>query len=224
MNNRLLTIAGLIEKDVVVADVGTDHAHLAIYLLKNGLANKVIASDVKAGPLAAARRNIADCALEHKIELRLADGLTPYRPAEVDVFVIAGMGGHTIADILAADIELARAARYLILQPMQNRPFLRRWLYQNGFSISVEQIAREGTKFYNIIKAVDKVATLPDEFDLAVAVNPLKDANYYAYIEHLVDVKQALAEHLSAANKIVECEKINTELVRLKGVSDVRDR
>ncbi len=223
MNERLLTIAGLIEKNLVVADVGTDHAYLPIYLLQNQQAKRLIASDIKVGPLATARRNLASCALTGAIELRLGAGLKPYQAGEVDVFVIAGMGGHTIADILADDISLARAARYLLLQPMQNRPFLRRWLYQNGFSISVEQIAREGAKFYHIIKVINKADVLPAEFDLAVAVKPLKDDNYYAYINHLIDAKQALAERLRAAGKTTEYDKLNAELVRLRGASNASD-
>ncbi len=224
MTSRLLAIASLIERGAVVADIGTDHAHLPIYLIENGRQTTVLASDIKEGPLSAARRNVAARGLAAAVELRLGGGLAPYRQGEVDVFVIAGMGGHTIADILAADIVKARDARYLILQAMQNRPFLRGWLYDNGFSIAVEKIVREGAKFYHIMKVQSRSATRPSPFDLDVAVAPLKDDTYYDYLAHLIAVKQALSAHLKAAAKRAEYDAVMRQLERLKGAYDARNR
>ncbi len=213
----------MIDKDVVVADIGTDHAYLPIYLVQNGAVSRAIASDIKSGPLAVARQNVAKQSLEEQIELRLGGGLSPYQMGEVDVFVIAGMGGHTIADILAADERLARSAHYLILQPMQNRHFLRSWLYEYGYGIDCEVIAREGNKFYHILKARSQNLEKPSDFSLEHGVNPMRDDDYFAYIDYLIAQKNKLAKHFMQCGKTREYRQICIQIEQLKGVSNARN-
>ncbi len=213
----------MIDKDVVVADIGTDHAHLPIYLVQNGAVCRAIASDIKNGPLAVARENVSKQLLDDRIELRLGGGLSPYQVGEVDVFVIAGMGGHTIADILAADDRLARSVHYLVLQPMQNRPFLRSWLYDNGYAIDCEVIARESDKFYHILKVRSQRAAKPADFSLEYGVKPIQDDAYYAYIDHLIAQKDKLAKHFKQCGKAQEYRQICIQIEQLKGVSNARN-
>ncbi len=224
MNARLQTIASLIENNLVVADVGTDHAYLPIDLIQSGRISRAIASDIGKGPLATARANVTANGLNEQIDLRLGSGLAPFKMSEVDIFVIAGMGGHTIADILHADAAKARAAQYLILQPMQNRPFLRRYLYDNAYHIVSEAIAQEGSKYYHILKVVAQSAPKPTEFDLTYGVNVVKDASYYSYLEHLIDQKFKLASHLKSASQEIKYSEIISEVEKLKGVFNARNR
>ncbi len=223
MNARLQAIANLIESEVVMADVGTDHAYLPIDLIKNGRISRAIASDIGQGPLATARANVTANGLNEQIELRLGSGLAPYQLAEVDIFVIAGMGGHTIADILLADASKARAANYLILQPMQHRPFLRQYLYEHDYHIVCEVIAREGSKYYHILKVVAQSTPKPSEFDLTFGVNTVKNNCYYSYIEQMINQKSRLADHLRSAGKTAEYKQLVYQIEQLKGALNVRN-
>ena len=57
-SQRIIDLASLIKKDNVVVDVGTDHGYLPIYLIKNKITNKVLASDISKNALDNARKNI----------------------------------------------------------------------------------------------------------------------------------------------------------------------
>ncbi len=153
LSDRLYTIQALIPKGVRVADIGTDHGHLPISLIKSGIASHVIASDIKEKPLNNARQNIEKTATEN-IELRLGDGLSTLRPDEVDFIVIAGMGGEVIASLIEA-AEWIKSDHYtLLLQPMTSADALRRYLSQNLFEIKSETAVLDGGKLYTVIKAV----------------------------------------------------------------------
>lgn len=155
------------------ADIGTDHAYVPIRLAEAGA--KVIATDIKQGPLDMAAANIArhfkdadaaGMAAKARIELRLGAGLSPVSPHEAEKIIIAGMGGEMIMKILAASPETA-AASELILQPMNSQYELRRFLFENGYKITAEDIAAEGTKVYNLIVAhFGGDYAMPDEFEL----------------------------------------------------------
>lgn len=136
----------------ITADIGTDHAYIPIYLIENGLADHVIASDVKEGPVSIARDNIKNHGLSDKIEVRLGSGLSVLKQGEADTIIIAGMGGILISEIIDEDIKIAKASK-LILQPMNAQYELRKYLLSNGFKITDEDISIEGHKVYNIITA-----------------------------------------------------------------------
>ena len=134
----------------VVADIGTDHAYVPVKLIKDKRANKVIASDIRQGPVDAALRTVKKYNMEDKIEVRLGEGLSTISKNEADVIIIAGMGGELISSILEENIETARNAQ-LILQPMNGQYELRKFLIENNFTIEEEDIAIEGFKVYNVL-------------------------------------------------------------------------
>lgn len=153
MTPRLLTAASLVRKGAVVADVGTDHAYLPIYLVTAGVANRAVASDINAGPLARANANISRFGLSNQIATRLTPGLTgieEYSPTDI---LICGMGGELIASIIEAAAFVKDPKVRLILQPMTSARELRVWLAQNGFVIDEEKYAKEKEKLYVIISA-----------------------------------------------------------------------
>ena len=135
-----------------IADIGTDHAYIPIFLTENYLADKVIATDINEGPLFIACENINKKNLEEKIETRLGGGLSVIGEGEVDEIIIAGMGGILISEIIDNDINIAKNSR-LILQPMNAQYELRKYLLSHGFKIISEDISVEGFKVYNIIIA-----------------------------------------------------------------------
>lgn len=153
LTDRLYTIQTLIPKGVRVADIGTDHGHLPISLIRSGISEKVIACDIREKPLDNARKNIEKTGTVG-VELRLGDGLSPVEPFEVDYIVIAGMGGEVISGILDS-AKWTKDGKYtLLLQPMTSADALRRWLSENSFRISEEKAVLDGGKLYTVIKAV----------------------------------------------------------------------
>lgn len=164
LSERLMMSIGMIPKGKVVADVGCDHARVAIWLIKNGIAPHVIATDLRSGPLSHADANIAYFHCEEKIETRLSDGLENLRPSEAEVILIAGMGGALTVHILSEGLERMQEAEELILQPQSERGAVRRFLLTHGFVILEEKCCIEDGKFYNSIHAVN-VQKLPQRDD-----------------------------------------------------------
>lgn len=150
---RLQCLADLVPRGAALADVGTDHAHLPLYLLQKGAVRYAVASDLREGPLSRARENAKASGLADRIDLRLAPGLDATRAEECDTVAIAGMGGETIATILEAAPWTADGAHTLLLQPMTRIYELRRFLYCGGYEIETERVCREGRRFYAVLRA-----------------------------------------------------------------------
>lgn len=149
-----------------IADIGTDHGYIPVELARRSV-EYIIATDVRRGPLEAARRRIEHAGADKKIELRQGDGLSPLAEGECDNIIIAGMGGELICKILAEGENVARSADRLILQPMNSQDMLRSFLSENGYAIMFEDIACEDFKVYNIIVIKSGEGyRYKDEFDL----------------------------------------------------------
>lgn len=133
-----------------VADIGTDHGYLPISLLKKGICDKAIATDISEASLQKAKQN----SKWHGIPLdcRLGDGLSPLNDKEADCIVIAGMGGILISNILAQEKEKAVHA-ILVLQPMTAVKELREYLCKSGFRIVAEDLVFQDQKLYHALKA-----------------------------------------------------------------------
>ncbi len=150
---RLRRIADSIRGYETMADIGSDHAYLPIYLVKSGLIKKAVATDVNMGPVEISRKRLANHRAADRVEVRHGDGLAVLMPGEAEVIVIAGMGGILIKEILEKEREKAGSARLLILQPMRDSELLRAWLLSNGFEIIDEELVKEAEKIYEIIWA-----------------------------------------------------------------------
>ncbi len=149
---RLAAVAGLVPEGGVVADIGTDHAYLPIYLVQEGLAHRVVAVENRLSTLAGARRSLNLFNQAHKIELRLGDGLEALRRTDrVDTVVLAGLGGRTICRLLARSRERWTWFQGLVLQPMQETPLVRRWLAAHRWRLVRERLVREGERFYEVM-------------------------------------------------------------------------
>ena len=141
-----------------VADIGTDHAYIPIKLSQKGI--RVIATDIKKGPLDMARAHTKKHGCQ--VDLRLGGGLEPISAGETEDIVIAGMGGEMIIKILSAEPEKARASR-LILQPMNSQYELRKFLYENDYEILCEDLAVEGFKVYNLMVVQNGKGKAPEK-------------------------------------------------------------
>ena len=155
LSNRLLACCAFVRPGDRVADIGCDHGYLSIHLLQNNIASSVIASDVNEGPLQSAMHNARKFGVKDRITFYLSDGVRNI-PRDFDCMVCAGMGADTIMSIIAHayDDWLADPKYRLILQCQSKRPELRRWLYDKGFRINRETLAKDGKFVYSIMEVV----------------------------------------------------------------------
>ena len=151
ISKRLLCCASMVQPGSRVADIGTDHGYLGIYLLQSGAARHVIACDLRKDPLENARRNAKLFGVDGKMELRLSDGLEKIRPDEVDTVVMAGMGGDLIQRILSQCPWRKREGLQFILQLQSAGNVLRRWLCEDGFEIQREEPVQDGHFLYTVM-------------------------------------------------------------------------
>jgi tRNA (adenine22-N1)-methyltransferase len=113
----------------------------------------VIAIDMKEGPIEAARRNINNYQLDKYIDLRLGEGLKLLKPHEVEVLVIAGLGGSTMTEVLNGSPEVVEESRRIIFQPMTDAKVIRIWLQEYGWVITDEELIEEDGRIFEIIAA-----------------------------------------------------------------------
>jgi tRNA (adenine22-N1)-methyltransferase len=162
---RLNKIISLVDRCNNIADIGTDHGYIPIYLIKNNLCNGAIASDINLGPKKKAELNIGMEGLSEKIQCRLGGGLNTIKPYEVQAVIIAGMGGYLIRDILEDRLDVFKSLDYAILQPAQNPEILRKYIYERGFKIIDEELCFDQNKYYETIKvAYDNKPKIEDDF------------------------------------------------------------
>lgn len=153
LSPRLKAAADMVRCGKKIADIGTDHAHLPIFLVEGGICACAVASDVRPGPIANAKVNVEAAGLEDKIQLRLASGLDKVSPDEADDIIIAGMGGILIAQLLEKAEWLKSSEKHLVLQPQSHAEVLREFLIKNGFYIEKEVVCEDAGRQYCVISA-----------------------------------------------------------------------
>ena len=155
LDERMLLIASQVRDGAVVADIGTDHGYVPIYLVGSGLCPRAVATDINSKPLGTARTNAERYGVGDKITFILSDGMRGFDPARYGVtdVLICGMGGELIASILGATDFVRTPGVRLILQPMSSVPELRGYLYTMGYDVKCEKLCRAGDKIYTAIVA-----------------------------------------------------------------------
>lgn len=143
----------MVDTGDIVFDVGSDHALVPIYLVKENIASKAYASDINEGPYKSALKNIEKYNLEGKVVALNSNGISSISK-DVNTVVIAGMGGKLIVDILDQDKTKLEGIKSLILAPNIAANTVREWLMNNNFMIEKELIIEEDNKFYEIVKAL----------------------------------------------------------------------
>ncbi|MDQ0205557.1 tRNA (adenine(22)-N(1))-methyltransferase [Alkalicoccobacillus murimartini] len=153
LSNRLKTVAGYVQHLKKIADIGSDHAYLPSYLCLNQPAMHAIAGEVSEGPLQAARAQVAELEIEHRIDVRKGSGLAVISRGEVEGITIAGMGGALITSILEDGKSKLEGVTRLVLQPNNAARSIRIWLLENDWRLVKEEILLENEKYYEILVA-----------------------------------------------------------------------
>ncbi len=181
---RLMMVASLVPECQTCADIGCDHAQVAIWLARQCKVDRIIASDVNEGPLSRAKSAVHAANLEDRINCVQTNGLDGIEPQ--DCVIIAGMGGDLIADILSRAEWTKSGERTLILQPMTAAYRLREFLLKNGYSIVKETYAAEKEKLYAIICAKPGMQECRDISELYISRAGEEDTNGCEYAKRIV--------------------------------------
>lgn len=201
LSMRLSAVADMVTITGILADVGTDHGYIPVFLAGEKRIQRAIAMDVNQGPLKRAQEHIRQYGLEDRISTRLSDGLEALRPGEADSIVIAGMGGALMKRILAQGEEAARTAKELILQPQSEIMEFRRFLWESNYEITEENMVFEDGKYYPMMR-VEKGSESPySEVELLYGRNLLQRRHpvLKSYLEFVVKEKEKVLESLKAS-------------------------
>jgi len=167
LSARLQTILSLVPECGTAADIGCDHGLLSIELIQSGRAERVIASDLRKGPLMRAEKNIRAAGLSDRICIRMGDGLKALSPGEAETVIIAGMGGPLLEKILTEGGDVLKEVRTLILSPHTEIPAVRRFLEKTAFRITEEKITKDAGKYYFVLKAENEEFRQESSFQAA---------------------------------------------------------
>lgn len=220
ISNRLQKVASLVKRGNIVADIGTDHGYLPIYLVKQGITDRVIAMDVRKGPLDKACNNVAEYGVKDSIDIRLSDGLEKLTLGEAQTVTICGMGGKLIQAILERGKEKLEATTQLILSPQSEIRDFRKYLYDNGYNVVAEHMLKEEGQFYLIVECTKGSQNVLKECELSddllcethlrygKMLLESKCACLYEYLEKEMQVSSSLLEKVSGLKSQEEAVKV----------------
>ncbi len=148
LSERMLMAARMVRSGNAVADIGTDHAYLPAWLILRGISPKALACDVRKGPLENARKTVEAYSIEEKVTLRLSDGFDEIEPFEADDFIMCGMGGTLMEQLVSRTYWLRDKRKRIIVQPQSHAEDIRRFFVENGFEILFEDACIDAGKLY----------------------------------------------------------------------------
>ena len=250
LSERLNRIATYLIDCESIADIGTDHAYLPIYIAQSGNAKKFILTDINEGPLQKAKLNCEkylsnDSSTQYSSNIgdglipmfsfRIGDGLIPIANGEVEACVIAGMGGELIVNILSADKVKTDSIKRYVLQPRTKCDELRQWLCENKYSIIAEDLAKERGKICEIIVVSTEKSTGGESLNqldyLLNNNNPL----FEEYLMQKIGTEERILEGLANSKRkedeglseLIERERLSLERIEifsnyLVGLTDIK--
>lgn len=225
LSPRLDLVAALVPEGKIVADIGTDHARLPLFLVEQGICPRVIAVELNEGPYRVACRQVRKRGAGDRIQVRRGHGFSAIKPGEVEVAVMAGLGGRTIIHIVRNHPAVTEKISHFILQPMTDGEELRLWLSRHYFRIVTEALVAEEGRLYEVIVAQHGVE--PASSEVLLSIGPRLVAERHpllaGYLDRLLKREKAiLAEMEQAAVLSPEnWEKIRylkTRVAKLEGI------
>lgn len=220
---RLQKIAEQVATGHRVADIGTDHGYIPIYLLKNKISPFVIAGDINDKPLESAENNIKKYGFSNQAETRLGSGLSVLMPGEIDTAIIAGMGGLLISDLLEASKEVVKSINTLILQPMQAQSELRKYLVANDFIIEKDILVKEDHHIYEIIIVKHGFQEVKDPiyYDIGFYINSNPKPLATEFINRKIIATKQVITNISSNASQPSTEKLSEMETRLRKLEEV---
>ena len=222
LSERFSHLAALVSQDAILADVGTDHGYIPIYLIQTGRISRAYAMDIGKGPLLRAKEHVQACGLGEYITLRLSDGVAALAPKEADSILIAGMGGGVTLHILTEGEMVVKNAKELILQPQSEISRVREYLYANGYWIDREDMVFEDGKYYPMMHVIPggiKEHTTRHEKEAWEVIyrygeQLLKDKNdvLHQYLLHSIEQYEMILANLTKANQTEAIEARRKEI------------
>lgn len=206
-NIRIETIADMVKKSMVVADIGTDHAFLPVLLVKNHICEKCYACDISKGPLKSASANIQAAGLSDQIPVILSDGLE-HVPSDANAIVIAGMGFQTAVHILENDLNRLEQFQQIIVEVNRDTISMRRWINNHHYTIDDERYVRERNHDYICLSFTTRYHL--EYTDAELVLGPVfmqeYDPDYIAYLKRrkakLEEIRKASNGHMPHASDI----------------------
>ncbi|MBR3458101.1 MAG: SAM-dependent methyltransferase [Selenomonadaceae bacterium] len=222
LDNRLRAVADFVAPGSRVADIGTDHAYLPVYLVEAGKADFVVAGDKNTGPCEAAFRTVREHGMGDRISVRQGDGLAILKEGEVDTVCIAGMGGTLMCEILGAYPEQLKEMGMLVLQPMNDVPELRRWIYRHYWHIEDESLALSDGRIYEIIMAKRGRRKMPSP--LMLSIGPVlwekKTDLLRHHIEALLFQTRRIAAGMEKSDRAKKSKKYRETIENIKALEE----
>ena len=216
LSKRLQAVADLVSDGLVVADVGTDHGYIPIYLIETKKSPKAFAMDVNKGPLLRAKEHIAEHGLTSSIETRLSDGVRALKKGECECVVVAGMGGALTIKIMEEGKDVFRNLKEFVLQPQSELQKVRAYLYQNAYSIVEENMVLDDGKFYPMFRVINGQSQEYHAIELCYGKLLLeqKNAVLKTFLQKekavkeliLSNLEQSFGEHIEARRKEIQEE------------------
>ena len=217
LSKRLQAVADLVTAHYKLADIGTDHAYIPIYLTQQKKITEAVALDVNEGPLQRAEEHIRENGLEAEIETRLSNGFQALQPGEVQSAVIAGMGGGLVIRILTEGEEVVRKLEECILQPQSEIEKVRAFLLEKGYEFLEEDMVCEDGKYYPMMSVTKKETAMPldnpyrnaKDIDFLYGAYLLKEGHpvLQDYSKREAQIYRELLEKLSAISDRPEIQK-----------------
>lgn len=198
LSKRLQAVADLVTPGLKVADIGTDHGYIPIWLMEHKKASFAVAMDINKGPLEKARENIRLHGLTSYIETRLSDGMKNLKAGEAESVVIAGMGGGLVMKILEDVKGKSLGIREWILQPQSEIQKVRTYLRESGYCIVAEDMVLDEGKFYPMMKVIKGEPELYSEAELCYGKILLKNRNKVLeeFLKKELDIKTEIRNRL----------------------------
>ncbi len=220
---RLELVASLVPFGSTVADIGTDHGRIPVFLVQHERVSGAIAADLNEEPLNRAKALISEHGLGQKIKIVLSDGLRQIEPCSADTIVIAGMGGETIINILSA-VSWIKDGVKLILQPQSKQSELRLWLIENEFKIVNEHLVVDNDRIYSVIEVTSGISESYNLAELVVG-KPEKHSSlslFEKYTENSLLKIEKIIDGLKNSEGIDEKKKLSEYLGAVHGLQEIR--
>lgn len=224
LSKRLKTVADFVKKDLPIADIGSDHAYLPIYLIQNDIISSAIAGEVVEGPFENAKNKVNSLKIEDKISVRLGSGLNVLTTEdEIGTVTVCGMGGNLITEILLEGLNKSKLplnAR-LVLQPNNGEKTLRKFLKENKFKILSESIIEENNKIYEIIVAeyqLDDFEYSENELTFGPLLLKEKTATFIKKWTNELALQQAILKEIKKSDAKAKIKEIEKRIQKIKEV------